>query len=177
MPDDDLDVDDLADNGEDDADDDGDEDASEENGDADDEGYVFVSTGESCPQCEALDGTFFQVVPERPHDKCDCEIRFTRLGTRQSSENCENEWDIGHVGNTHYGSGGYGVITHSQITVYCWDGAVFDTIADVDHGDDASLVDQDWEVYEAEAWNDLYDEAEEIAGQNCSPDCGPPLIS
>jgi hypothetical protein len=151
------------------------DDTEDENG-TDADGYLFVSTGESCPQCEALDGTFYQVVPERPHEKCDCEIRFTRPGTRTSSTDCENEWVIEHVGNTHYGAGGHGLITHWQITVTCWDGAVFDTIADVDHGDDPNLWDQDFETFENEAWSELYDRAEEIAAQHCRPDCPAPGV-
>jgi hypothetical protein len=152
----------------------GDEGGEDADGDSDEEGYLWVATGESCAQCEALDGRFSQFLPDRPHEKCDCEIRFTRIGTRTSSTSCENAWEMRWVGNTRYGPGYGGLITHWQITVTCWDGSVFDTIEDVDHGDDSGLSADDME---AEAWNELYDRAEEIAAQNCRSDCEPPRIS
>lgn len=145
--------------------------AGEEEGE--EEGYLWVSTGESCPQCEAYDGQFFQVLPERPHQDCDCEVQLVRPGTRTKSIDCENEWEIDYVGNTRYGPGGLGLITHWQITVTCWDGAEYTSIEDVDHGDDPDLWELSVEDLEGEAWNELYERAEEIAADNCRTDCEP----
>jgi hypothetical protein len=130
-----------------------------------DEGGVIESTGESCPQCEGLDGRYFSVDPTPFHERCDCEVRQTWNFPRAvNPKPCgENDWTIEWIGNTRYGPGARGLVTHWQITVLCWNGQQLDKVADIDHGEN----DVDVDTLMDEAWIELYDEAEEMAAQGC----------
>jgi hypothetical protein len=58
----------------------------------------LVSSGRSCPICEAPDGMCFEEDPTPIHDLCDCEVR---LGERSTTyrppgerECGENQWEL-----------------------------------------------------------------------------------
>lgn len=135
--------------------------------------YEWVSTNGGCPQCEAMDGQIFDFLPDRPHDNCDCEVRWVRAPSAagRGRGDCESTWEIEFAGNTRYGPGFASVQTHWRVVITCWDGSQFETVLSVDHGD--APLDDDWEL---EAWNELYDEVEEIVAQSC-PECEEPGVA
>jgi hypothetical protein len=144
--------------------------------------YELVATGENtCERCMALAGTQWTEPPSRPHDHCECEIVATGPGDGQARDCGDNEWSFERLadGVTHYGPAtDFGWEWGYSVTIDCWDGRSYETEIWVDMG-----YDRDWpptveafDEMDAYAWSELYDQAEEVAAQVCTP-CDPPLVS
>ena len=144
--------------------------------DDDEEVVELVSSGESCPQCEALDGMCFAEDATPIHEWCDCEVEMGELRRGRESvperECGDNEWELnfnmaGYPGDDRIGP----VTSWWDLIVHCWNGEVLTVEVTVSHepGTDPDLI-------EDEAWSELYDEAEEIAATECPP-CDPLIVS
>jgi hypothetical protein len=129
--------------------------------------------------CEGLDGMCFEEDPTPIHEWCDCEVN---LGERHRSytppdgerECGDNQWELDFrqsvwpaPGNPNLGP----VLSWWDLIIHCWDGETLTVEVEIDHGDGT-----DPDVIEDEAWNELYDTAEDIASTECRK-CDPPRVS
>jgi len=142
----------------------------EEDAEDDEDLCEIVAGATACERCEALDGHLMPYLQVPVHPHCDCEVRM--VYPHQRRDKCDHTWELRHEMNTHYGPDGYGLISSWTIIVTCDDGFTYEADAAVDHGPNAPF---DFETVFEEAWNELYDDAEEILAQNCRA-CPPERI-
>ena len=148
-----------------------------ENGDDGPTLAELMSSGESCPMCEALDGMCFVQDPTPIHDLCDCEVELGEKSTSYSRPDEErecgdNEWELDFKQSAYPAYGRIGLVTSWwDLIVHCWDGKTVSMEVIVHHepGTDPDII-------EDEAWSELYDEAEDLAATECRK-CDPPRIS
>src|SRR5687767_3838755 len=89
--------------------------------------HIFVSGGDSCGTCAALEGT---LVPEgfKAHENCMCQ-------TIPKEKDGDCEWEFTFVGNARDGNGDFDVVSGYEVTVTCPDGSSFGMSGEFDgHG-------------------------------------------
>jgi hypothetical protein len=146
--------------------------------------YEFVTTGErTCERCMALAGSQWREPPDPPHAHCECEVVPVVTGVHSPRDCGDNTWSMeaipGGESTVRYGPGGLGGFEWGfNVTIDCWDGGLYEFEMWVDIGKDS-----DWpggtdafDDMDAFAWSELYDQAEAVSAQVCSP-CEAPLVS
>jgi hypothetical protein len=136
--------------------------------------YVFVAGGEACERCQALAGSQWREPPDPPHAHCACDVDVRVVGRREQRECGDNTWTLEPLqdGTVHYGPAGSDTFEWGfLVTIDCWDGLVHEFEIWVDMGADSDYAPglDGFADMEAFAWNEVYDEAEEIAAQVCRP--------